>query len=80
MRVLIRLTAPVKQFTSGKGLWSYIFTTEAFDKGMTSSRRQNRYYFTHLHPFPNLVRDPKHGNEEVPISDDLKMSKISYHL
>jgi hypothetical protein len=26
-----------------------------------------------LHLFPNLVKEPKHENEEVPISDDLRL-------
>ena len=62
----------VEQFASGKGLLSYICAAEAFNKGMTRDRRQECHYFGHLHPFPNLVREPKHGNEEVPISDDLR--------
>ena len=70
----------VEQLTSGKGLVDYICATEAFNKGKPGGRRQECHYFAHLHLFPNLVRDPKHGNEEVRISDDLKMSKISYHL
>jgi len=41
---------------------SYICAAEAFNKGMTRGRRQECHYFGHLHPFPNLVREPKHGN------------------
>ena len=51
---------------------SYICATEAFNKGMTRDRCQDCHYFGHLHPFPNLFRESKHGNEEVPISDGLK--------
>jgi hypothetical protein len=51
----------------------YIWATEAFNKGMPGGRRQECHYFAHLHLFPNLVKEPKHGNEEVPISDDLRL-------
>ena len=63
----------VEQFASGKGLLNYIYATEAFNRGVTSSRRQECHYFGHLHLFPNLVRETKHENEEVPISDDLRI-------
>jgi len=52
---------------------SYICAAEAFNKGMTRDRRQECHYFGHLHLFPNLVKEPKHENEEVPISDDLRL-------
>ena len=29
---------------------------------MASSRRQDSHYFVHLLPFPNMVRESKHGN------------------
>jgi len=64
--VLVRLTSVLK-------LLSYICAAEAFNKGMTRDRRQECHYFGHLHLFPNLVKEPKHENEEVPISDDLRL-------
>ena len=64
--MLVRLTSVLK-------LLDYICATEAFNKGTPGGRRQDCHYFAHLHPFPNLVREPKHGNEEVPISDDLRL-------
>jgi len=64
--VLVRLTSVLK-------LLDYICATEAFNKGMTRDRRQECHYFGHLHLFPNLVKEPKHENEEVPISDDLRL-------
>ena len=71
LKIRHRLFRYVKQFASGKGLWSYICATEAFNKGMTRDRCQECNYFAHLHPFPNLVRDPKHGSRKVPRRNDL---------
>ena len=64
--MVLRLSSVLK-------LLDYICATEALNKGMTRDRCQECHYFGHLHPFPNLVRDPKHENEEVPISDDLRL-------
>ena len=61
----------VHNLGAGQG---YICATEAFNKGMTSSRRQECHYFGHLHPFQNVVRKAKHGSGEVPINNDLKMT------
>ena len=75
--MVVRLTPVLK-------LLNYIWATEAFNKRIPGGRRQDCHYFAHLHPFPNSVREPKHGKEEVPISDDLRMrsemGKTSYHL
>ena len=49
----------------------YIWATEALYKCMTRDRCQECHYFAHLHPFPNLVRDPKHGSRKVPRRNDL---------
>jgi hypothetical protein len=66
----------VEQFASGKGLLNCIRATEAFNKGMPGGRRQEYYYFAHLHLFPNLVRESKHGSREVPTRNDLKVRLI----
>ena len=45
---------------------------DAFNKGLTSGRFKECYSFVHFHPFPNLVRETKHGNRGVPIGNDLR--------
>jgi len=39
---------------------------------MSSGRRQECHYFSHLHPFPNLVKESKHGSKKVPRRNDLR--------
>jgi hypothetical protein len=52
----------VSYLTSVLELLDYICAAEAFAKGMTRDRYQEYHNFVHLYPFPNLVRDSKHGN------------------
>jgi hypothetical protein len=63
----------VSYLTSVLELLDYICAAEAFNEGMTRDRCQEYHYFSHLYPFPNLVRESKHGNGEVPTRNDLRM-------
>jgi hypothetical protein len=51
---------------------------------MTRDRCQECHYFAHLHLFPNLFWESKHGSREVPRRNDLRtrlgMGKTSYHF
>ena len=73
LKIRYWLFSHVEQAASGKGLLDYICATEAFKKGMTRDSTQECHYFGHLHTFPNLVRESKHGSREVPRRNDLKM-------